>query len=192
MNRHLTPLFFAVALFGLSSEASAFGFKLQGTLGGGFAQVDVDGPLEFDPGYGLSLGGAFLLELGPVFAGPYVQRIASGPYFMDVAIEPMEVSVKSTSVGLMVKGELVLFFLQLHGGYTFGEAEYSVVGTNNRSDELTGLNLGAAGGLSIPLIPTILGLDVGPYFQFRQMSTSEDDSLTDLQYGLMVQVALGI
>jgi len=192
MNRHVTSLFLVVALLGLSSEAFAFGFKLQASVGAGFAQVDLDGPLEFESGYGLSVGGAALLELGPVYAGLYAQRVASGPYFMDVAIEPMEVTVKSTSIGLMVKGELVLFFLQLHGGYTFGEAEFSVVGTNSRTDELSGLNFGAAGGLSIPIIPVILGLDVGPYFQFRQMSNSDDDSMTDLQYGLMVQVALGI
>lgn len=177
-------------------EVSALGFKLQANVSGGMAAVDQDSSsggtdVEFGSGYGGGFGANFLLDFGGSLTGPYVSYAASAPHESG----PLDFTFRNTTFGAMVKQEWAIVMFQANVGYATGSVEMEVFGFTPRIDS-EGVNVGVAAGLSLPIIPMILGLDIAPYVQYYRLWPEDNEenirAAHYIQYGIMLQVGLGL
>lgn len=84
---------------------------------------------------------------------------------------------------------------QFNLGFVTGDANLDVIGFRGSVDT-SGVNVGAALGLSIPIVPLIFSVDIAPYIQYMRLWPEDDQSNIEpgnhFQGGIMVQAVFGL
>lgn len=187
------PLILGVLFF--AGEASALGLKIQGNFAAGLAGFNQDDTeVDYDSSFGLGFGGALLLEWDGAMAGPYFQHYTSADHTADSLLRA-ELELVNNAFGVMLKKELALMMFQFNLGFVTGDANLDVIGFRGSVDT-SGVNVGAALGLSIPIVPLIFSVDIAPYIQYMRLWPEDDQSNIEpgnhFQGGIMVQAVFGL
>ena len=185
------------------SDASALDLRIGAQLKGGGALLLPDDGVDatedeshFGYGYGAQLN-AGIGVIPQLYLGVYGQFQQSvytlESEFMGETSET-DVTLSHPSAGLHLRYDLGLAVAQLQGGYVFGSSEIADVDT---STDLSGYQVGAFVGFSMPLVPGVADLDIGPYVDYASLSPDAEgaeDAPSDgnLSFGLAIQANFGL
>lgn len=207
MNRNLLlPIALiagGLATLSAPSDASALDLRIGAQVKGGGAlfmpndgvdATDEESEIGFGYGGQINFGISVIPRLYVGAYGQFQQSRFSSEN--EVAGETFErdVTLSHPSAGLHLRLDLGLAAAQLQGGYVFGSVEQDGL---DDSIDASGYQVGAFVGFSMPLVPGLADLDIGPYVDYTSISYDNeifDDhpSQSNLSFGLAAQFNFGL
>lgn len=180
-----------------TSDAHALGFDANVKLKAGLQlpPSSDEGDTEYDSAFAYGAEAAFLLGFIPALdfkVGPYFSLNSAS----HSASESDDISYDQTAFAVGGKLRLnMVVVAELHGGYAFGDAKVSVDDVTFGEGSFSGLNIGAFVGYGFPVVPVLLDLEIGPYFDLYSLkgddAPDDADSESFINFGLAIQGSFG-
>lgn len=187
----------ATFLLANTSEAHALGFDANVKLKAGLQlpPSSDEGEAGYDSAFAYGAEAAFLLGFIPTVdftVGPYVslnKASHSNSNFEDSSFD-----LTIISVGAKVRLNMIVA-AEFHGGYSIGGATISGGDFTSGDNPSSGFNLGAFVGYGFPVVPAVLDLEIGPYFDLYTIkgddAPDDADSESFINFGLAIQGSFG-
>lgn len=188
----ISALAASLALTMVPDDAHAMGFDVNLKIKGGYETAPED--LNADGAFAFGAETSILLGLIPVV------DLTFGPYFSGnwANHTPTETEADGIlnifAIGGKARFETVVI-IEIHAGYAFGNQSVEVDGVSISDVSVDGYHWGAFLGYGFPIIPELLQLEVGPYFDQYWLKADNAPDEVDRQafnnFGVAIQGNFG-